>query len=51
MFFIYKLVNNILFKIYNHMTILLNVLQVIGFQNSSGVFGELRLEKNVIGWD
>jgi len=37
MFFIQKLVNNNLFK-NNHIIILWNVLQVIGFQNSSGVF-------------
>jgi len=37
MFFIQKPVNNNLFK-NNHIIILWNVLQVIGFQNSSGVF-------------
>jgi len=36
-FFIQKLVNNNLFK-NNHDNFLWNVLQVIGFQNSSGVF-------------
>jgi len=37
MFFIQKPVNNNLFK-NNHIIILWNILQVIGFQNSSGVF-------------
>jgi len=37
MFFIQELVNNNLFK-NNHIIILWNVLQVIGFRNSSGVF-------------
>jgi len=37
MFLIQKLVNNDLFK-NNHIIILWNVLQVIGIQNSSGVF-------------
>jgi len=40
MFFIQKLINNNLFK-NNHIIILWNVLQVIGFQNSSGVFAQL----------
>jgi len=37
MFVIQKLVSNNLIK-NNHIIILWNVLQVIGFQNSSGIF-------------
>jgi len=46
MFFIQKFVNNNLFK--NHIIILWNVLQVISFQNFSGVFAELNFPAEVL---